>query len=106
MSQQKSKVRKTRSPMPSKPQPLNRDKPQADDGTTQLVRWGSLITAVGVVAIGLLMTVLGGVGVEGARSNSGWLALITGMMCLPFGLMLTVLGAAKWLRKRNLNGGK
>ncbi len=51
---------------------------------------------------GLLMTALGGVGVEGARSNSGWLALITGMMCLPFGLMLTILGAAKWLRNRNL----
>jgi hypothetical protein len=73
-----------------------------DDGTTQLLRWGSLILAAGFVAIGLLMTVLGGVGVEGARSNMGWLALITGMMCLPFGLMLTALGVAKWLRWRSL----
>jgi hypothetical protein len=73
-----------------------------DDGTTQLLRWGSLILAAGFVAIGLLMTVLGGVGVEGARSNMGWLALITGMMCLPFGLMLTALGVAKWLRRRSL----
>jgi hypothetical protein len=74
-----------------------------DDGTTQLLRWGSLILAAGFVAIGLLMTVLGGVGVEGARSNMGWLALITGMMCLPFGLMLTALGVAKWLRRRSLS---
>jgi hypothetical protein len=73
-----------------------------DDGTTELLRWGSLILLAGVVAIGLLMTVLGGVGVEGARNNLGWLALIIGAMCLPFGLMLTVLGAAKWLRRRSL----
>jgi hypothetical protein len=74
-----------------------------DDGTAQLLRWGSLILAVGLLAVGLLMTVLGGVGVEGARSNMGWLALITGMMCLPFGLMLTALGLAKWLRRRGLS---
>ena len=74
-----------------------------DDGTTQLLRWGSLILATGLIAIALLMTVLGGVGVEGARSNMGWLALITGMMCLPFGLMLTTLGAAKWLRRRSIS---
>jgi hypothetical protein len=75
----------------------------ADDGTRQLLRGGSLILLIGVVAIGLLMTVLGGVGVEGAHNNLGWLALITGAMCLPFGLMLAALGAAKWLRKRNLS---
>jgi hypothetical protein len=75
----------------------------ADDGTRQLLRGGSLILLIGLVSIGLLMTVLGGVGVEGAHNNLGWLALITGAMCLPFGLMLTALGAAKWLRKRNLS---
>jgi uncharacterized membrane protein len=75
-----------------------------DDGTTELLRWGSLILLAGLVAIGLMMTVLGGVGIEGAHSNAGWLALITGAMCLPFGLMLSVLGAAKWLRRRNLSG--
>ena len=75
----------------------------ADDGTKQLLRGGSLILLIGVVAIGLLMTVLGGVGVEGAHNNLGWLALITGAMCLPFGLMLTALGFAKWLRNRNLS---
>jgi hypothetical protein len=75
----------------------------ADDGTRQLLRGGSLILLIGAVSIGLLMTVLGGVGVEGAHNNLGWLALITGAMCLPFGLMLTALGAAKWLRKRDLS---
>ena len=82
--------------------PSRDETPLPDDGTTQLLRWGSLILAAGVVAVGLLMTVLGGVGVEGARSNMGWLALIAGMMCLPFGLMLTLLGIAKWLRRRSL----
>jgi hypothetical protein len=82
--------------MPLPPQKL------PDDGTTQLLRGGSLILLVGVIAVALLMTVFGGVGVEGARSNLGWLALITGMMCLPFGLMLTALGVAKWLRRRSL----
>jgi hypothetical protein len=74
-----------------------------DDGTTQLLRGGSLILLIGVVAVGLLMTVFGGVGVEGARSNAGWLALIVGMMCLPFGLLIFTLGFAKWLRRRSLS---
>jgi hypothetical protein len=74
-----------------------------DDGTRQLLRSGSLIVAVGLVAAFLLMEVLGGVGVEGAHSNAGWLALITSAMCLPFGGMLTLLGAAKWLRRRSIS---
>jgi uncharacterized membrane protein YidH (DUF202 family) len=77
--------------------------PQPDDGTAQLLRWGSLILAIGLVAIALLMAALGGVGVEGAHNNLGWLALIVGAMCLPFGLMLTALGAAKWLRNRRIS---
>jgi hypothetical protein len=80
----------------------SRQTPLPDDGTTELLRWGSLILLIGVVAIGLLMTVFGGVGVEGAHNNMGWLALIIGAMCLPFGLMLTFLGVAKWLRRRSL----
>ena len=73
-----------------------------DDGTTQLLRGGSLILAVGVLSFLLLMTALGGVSVEGAHSNSGWLALIISAMCLPFGLLLTLLGIAKWFRRRSL----
>jgi hypothetical protein len=82
---------------------MPRDILSAKDGTTQLLWSGSLMTLIGLVAIALLTTVLGGVSVEGAHSNSGWLALIVGMMCLPFGLLLTILGAAKWLRNRRLS---
>jgi hypothetical protein len=71
------------------------------DGTTELLQWGGSILGAGVIAILLLFTVLGGVGVDGAHNNAGWLALIIGAMCLPFGLMLTVLGMAKWLRRRS-----
>ena len=74
-----------------------------DDGTRQLLRGGALILAVGVIAVVLLMTAFGGVGVEGAHNNPGWLALIVGAMCLPFGLMLFSLGAAKWLRNRRIS---
>jgi hypothetical protein len=88
------------------PRPLKLVHPVPDDGTRQLLQGGSLILGAGLLAILLLLTVLGGIGVEGARSNAGWLALIVGMMCLPFGFMLTALGAAKWLRRRNLRRGK
>jgi hypothetical protein len=80
---------------------VNRNKP-VSDGTYELLRWGSWILGAGVLAIALLLTVLGGIGVEGAHNNAGWLALIIGAMCLPFGLMLTLLGLAKWLRRRKL----
>jgi len=77
-------------------------KPQGD-GTTELLRGGSLILGVGVVAFLALMTVFGGVSVEGAHSNPGWLALIIAAMCLPFGLLIFTLGVAKWFRNRNLD---
>jgi hypothetical protein len=73
-----------------------------NDGTIQLLRGGLLILGIGLAAFVLLMTIFGGVGVEGAHNNAGWLALITGAMCLPFGLMLTTLGFAKWLRNRRM----
>jgi hypothetical protein len=83
--------------------PARNDIRNQDDGTSQLLKGGSLILAVGVVSFGLLMTIFGGVSVEGAHSNPGWLALIIAAMCLPFGLMLTLLGVAKWFRNRNLS---
>lgn len=88
--------------MSGKPRPLKLVTNQADDGTRQLLRGGLSILGFGLLAIVLLLTVLGGVGVDGARTNMGWLALVIGMMCVPFGLMLGVLGFAKWLRGRSL----
>jgi hypothetical protein len=82
--------------------PFQEQRRPQPDGTNQLLAGGSLIMLTGVVAVALLMTIFGGVSVEGAHSNPGWLALIVGMMCLPFGLLLTILGAAKWLRNRRL----
>lgn len=71
---------------------------QPDDGTRQLLQWGSSMVATGLVAILLLVTVLGGYTRDGATTNSGWFALIVALMCLPFGGMLLTLGVAKWLR--------
>jgi hypothetical protein len=74
----------------------------ADDGTTQLLRWGAITLGAGGIAALLTKTVFGGIGNEGPYTNSGWLGLIVAMMCLPFGFMLFLLGAAKWLRKRRM----
>jgi hypothetical protein len=73
-----------------------------DDGTRQLLQWGSSIVASGVLAVILLLTIFGGFGPTGARTNAGWLMLIVALMCLPFGGLLLLLGIAKWLRNRRL----
>jgi len=73
-----------------------------EDGTRQLLQSGSSIVASGLLAAILLVTVLGGFGPTGARTNSGWLALIVALMCLPFGALLLLLGIAKFLRNRRL----
>jgi hypothetical protein len=72
----------------------------SDDGTRQLLRWGSSMVAAGLLAALLLETVLGGFSATGASTNSGWFALIVALMCLPFGGLLLALGVAKWLRNR------
>lgn len=73
-----------------------------DDGTRQLLVSGSWTLAVGLLAALLTATVFGGIGRQGAHTNSGWLSLLVALMCLPFGSMLFLLGAAKWLRNRRL----
>jgi len=77
-------------------------KPMPDDGTRQLLQWGSSIVGTGVVAGVLLVTVLGGFTRTGASTNTGWFALILVLACIPFGGMLLTLGVAKWLRNRRL----
>ncbi|HEY9127506.1 MAG TPA: hypothetical protein VIM62_10290 [Acidobacteriaceae bacterium] len=78
------------------------DRTPVSDGTKELLQWGGSILGFGILSFAALVTILGGVSVEGAHSNAGWLALIIGAMCLPFGLMLTLLGLAKWFRRRSL----
>jgi hypothetical protein len=73
-----------------------------NDGTRQLLQWGGSIVAIGVLAVVLLQTLLGGFGPTGASTNAGWFALIVALMCLPFGSLLLTLGIAKWLRNRRI----
>ena len=74
-----------------------------NDGTRQLLQWGSSTFATGLLAAILLETIFGGFGPTGAHTNTGWFALIVALMCLPFGGMLLLLGIAKWLRIRRLD---
>jgi hypothetical protein len=76
-----------------------------NDGTRQLLQWGSSIVGTGVVAGVLLETVLGGFSRTGASTNTGWFALILVLGCIPFGGMLLTLGVAKLLRNRRLGRG-
>jgi hypothetical protein len=73
------------------------------DGTRQLLQWGGSILGVGLVAVALLETVLGGFSPTGASTNTGWFALIVALMCIPFGGLLLTLGVAKWLRNRAIS---
>ena len=73
-----------------------------DDGTRQLIKWGSSMVGAGLLAAILLQTILGGFGPTGASTNTGWFALIVALMCLPFGGLLLALGIAKWLRNLRL----
>ena len=75
---------------------------QPDDGTRQLLQWGTSIVAAGLVAGVLLVAVLGGFSATGASTNAGWFALIVVLMCIPFGGLLLALGVAKWLRNRRI----
>lgn len=74
-----------------------------DDGTRQLLQWGSSTVGMGLLAALLLETVFGGFGPTGAHTNAGWLALIVALMCVPFGGLLLLLGIAKWIRNRRLH---
>jgi hypothetical protein len=73
-----------------------------NDGTRQLIQWGSSMVGAGVLAAILLQTLLGGFSPTGASTNTGWFALIIALMCLPFGGLLLTLGIAKWFRNRSL----
>ena len=72
-----------------------------NDGTPQLLRWGSSIVGTGILAVVLLQGFLGGMSRTGASTNGGWFALIVALMSIPFGGLLLLLGAAKWLRNRS-----
>ena len=45
-----------------------------NDGTRQLLQWGSSMVGAGVLAAIVLQTLLGGFGPSGASTNTGWFA--------------------------------
>jgi hypothetical protein len=79
---------------------------QPDDGTRQLLQWGSYILGSGILAGILLITTLGGFTATGARTNGGWFAVIVALGCIPFGGLLLGLGVAKWFRNRRMARNK
>lgn len=79
---------------------------QPNDGTRQLLQWGSSMLGAGLLAAVLLETLLGGFSPTGASTNTGWFALIIALMCIPFGGLLLALGVAKWLRNRRIARGR
>jgi high-affinity K+ transport system ATPase subunit B len=89
--------------MPASPPSNQRNRKLPDDGTRQLLQWGSSMVAIGLLCVVLLLTLLGGYSRTGASTNSGWFALIVALTCLPFGALLLTLGVAKWLRNRRGN---
>ena len=73
-----------------------------NNGARPLLQTGLSMLAVGLLAVLLLQTLLGGFSPTGASTNTGWFALIIALMCIPFGGLLLALGLAKWLRNRRI----
>lgn len=71
-----------------------------DNGARALLCAGTGTLGAGVVAAGLVETVLGGIGRRGPHTDAGWLVLMVALMSVPFGAMMLAMGATKWLRKR------
>ena len=69
--------------------------------TRKLLKFGSILIMIGVVAAALMLTVFGGITHQGPHTNLGWIALIVVMGCLPLGCIALLLGLAKLLGNRN-----
>jgi uncharacterized BrkB/YihY/UPF0761 family membrane protein len=68
--------------------------------TRKLLRVGSTLVIVGVIAAALMLTVFGGVTHQGPHTNLGWIALVVVMGCLPLGCITVLLGVAKLVGNR------
>jgi len=69
--------------------------------TRKILKFGSILILIGVIAASLMLTVFGGVTRQGPHTNLGWIALIVTMGCLPLGCITLLLGAAKLFGNRN-----
>ena len=68
--------------------------------TRKLLVTGSSIFFIGCVAALLALTIFGGIGHQGPRTNLGWLALMLAMGCLPTGLLTLLLALSKVVADR------
>ncbi|HEX5282829.1 MAG TPA: hypothetical protein VFW30_01825 [Bryocella sp.] len=68
--------------------------------TRKILKLGSILAIIGVIAAALLLTVFGGVTHQGPHTNLGWIALVVVMGCLPLGCVTLLLGVAKLLGNR------
>jgi hypothetical protein len=69
--------------------------------TRKILKVGSILILVGLIAAALMLTVFGGVTRQGPHTNLGWMALVVVMGCLPLGAVTLLLGFAKLLGNRN-----
>jgi hypothetical protein len=69
--------------------------------TRKLLRTGSGIFGIGLLAALLTATLFGGIGHEGPHTNSGWLALMVAMGCLPTGFLTLLLAFMKLYADRH-----
>jgi hypothetical protein len=69
--------------------------------TRKILKFGSILILIGVIAASLMLTVFGGVTHQGPHTNLGWIALIITMGCLPLGCIALLLGVAKLISNRN-----
>jgi uncharacterized membrane protein len=67
--------------------------------TRKILKVGSILILIGVIAALLMLTVFGGVTHQGPHTNMGWIALIIVMGCLPLGCITLLLGLAKLFSK-------
>ena len=68
--------------------------------TRKILKFGSILVIIGIIAAALMFTAFGGVTHQGPHTNLGWIALIVVMGCLPLGCITLLLGVAKLLGNR------
>ncbi|HZQ42653.1 MAG TPA: hypothetical protein VFA99_05345 [Acidobacteriaceae bacterium] len=68
--------------------------------TRKIIKFGSILVIIGLIATALMLTAFGGVTHQGPHTNLGWIALVVVMGCLPLGCITLLLGVAKLLGNR------
>lgn len=69
--------------------------------TRKILKFGTIVFILGVIAAALMLTVFGGVTRQGPHTNLGWISLIVALSCLPLGAITLLLGIAKLTGNRS-----